>query len=885
MKAISIIKSNPKNFRILLFSVAVIISLTANLSLWSQPSCGNTNMGTISPSCGNWNTASYSAGTMPYWSFTATAGYSYQFSLCPHSGGTEDSYLHLYDASYNQVWTADDNGIFSYCSSVEASGTWTCTTSGTYYISASHYSCSNINYAGSLRYMYFQGPLNSLGTITPTTSWQNANYSASEISYWTFSATSGTIYDFSFCANSEDSYLRIYDASWTQVASADDYGVHCSGSVAASISWTAPSTGTFYIVGNHYSCSGWQNASYLQYKYQSSCITPGTPTSLSGSGTGTTTASLLWAAGSPVGSATVTYYWNLYTSGGTSVTSGNTTGTSATVSGLTCGSSYYFTVYAYTSCNSTSSSTATSGTFSTSACPVPGCGNTNMGTISFSSCSPQDVSYTSGTIPYWSFTASAGTTYNFTLGGQNSEDSYLHLYDSGLTEVDSNDDYGPFYAGTPSSLSYTCPVSGTYYISACHYTCTAFSNSSYMTYWSTSASYGSSSLTTITPATSWQNEAYSSGSMYLYQFAATSGTVYDFSLCDNSDSEDSYLRIYNSTYDLQFSNDDSGPWCTGLPSSASWTAPSSANYIIEISHLGCSGFTNSGNLAYKYVDPCTTSGTPTSLSGSGTGTTTASISWAAGSPAGSATITYYWNFYTSGGTSVTSGNTTGTSATVSGLTCGSSYYFTVYAYTSCNGTSSSTATSGTFSTSACPVPGCGNTNMGTISFSSCSPQDVSYTSGTIPYWSFTASAGTTYNFTLGGQSSEDSYLHLYDSGLTEVASNDDYGPFYSGTPSSLSYTCSVSGTYYITACHFTCTAFSNSSYMTYWSTSASYGSSSLTTITPTTSWQNEAYSSGSMYLYQFAATAGTVYDFSLCDNLRRLIFKNLQFYLRPAIFK
>jgi len=42
-----------------------------------------------------------------------------------------------------------------------------------------------------------------------------------------------------------------------------------------------------------------------------------------------------------------------------------------------------------------------------------------------------------------------------------------------------------------------------------------------------------------------------------------------------------------------------------LPSSASWTAPSSANYIIEISHLGCSGFTNSGNLAYKYVNPCT----------------------------------------------------------------------------------------------------------------------------------------------------------------------------------------------------------------------------------------------------------------------------------------
>ncbi|MEI6852359.1 MAG: DUF4082 domain-containing protein, partial [Bacteroidota bacterium] len=108
------------------------------------------------------------------------------------------------------------------------------------------------------------------------------------------------------------------------------------------------------------------------------------------------------------------------------------------------------------------------------------------------------------------------------------------------------------------------------------------------------------------------------------------------------------------------------------------------------------------NIAVSCVAPCVTPGVPTSLSGSGSGTTSANISWAAGSPGGSATVTYYYSVYTAGGSLVTSSSTTSTSASISGLTCGSSYYFTVYANTNCNNTSSSTATSANFTTYTCP---------------------------------------------------------------------------------------------------------------------------------------------------------------------------------------
>jgi len=70
------------------------------------------------------------------------------------------------------------------------------------------------------------------------------------------------------------------------------------------------------------------------------------------------------------------------------------------------------------------------------------CGNTPLASISPSACNPQDASYSSGTIPYWNFTAYAGYTYHFTLGA-NAEDSYLHLYDASMNQIAYDDDSGP----------------------------------------------------------------------------------------------------------------------------------------------------------------------------------------------------------------------------------------------------------------------------------------------------------------------------------------------------------------------------------------------------------------------------------------------------------
>lgn len=107
---------------------------------------------------------------------------------------------------------------------------------------------------------------------------------------------------------------------------------------------------------------------------------------------------------------------------------------------------------------------------------------------------------------------------------------------------------------------------------------------------------------------------------------------------------------------------------------------------------------------------CTTPGTPSSLSTSNISSTAATLSWSAGSPAGSSTVTYYWALGTSSSATYEAnylqrGTTTSptVSVNVSGLSEGVTYYWTVKAVTSCNGTSSAYA--GVVSFKACTTPG------------------------------------------------------------------------------------------------------------------------------------------------------------------------------------
>lgn len=195
---------------------------------------------------------------------------------------------------------------------------------------------------------------------------------------------------------------------------------------------------------------------------------------------------------------------------------------------------------------------------------------------------------------------------------------------------------------------------------------------------------------------------------------------------------------------------------TGAWGSMAWTA-GTTYYILLDDEDGTVG-THTFYINCPVV--CTTPGTPTTLSGSATGQTTANISWAAGVPAGSATITYYWEVHlNSSDALIASGSTAALSAGVTGLSCNTTYHFHVRAYTSCNATYSAWAgPSGTFTTNACvggpcgsaiSIGGCGAGNAQAFSFTGAGVWDESFCGWPLPgnekIYSYVAPSTGTYN--------------------------------------------------------------------------------------------------------------------------------------------
>jgi hypothetical protein len=186
-----------------------------------------------------------------------------------------------------------------------------------------------------------------------------------------------------------------------------------------------------------------------------------------------------------------------------------------------------------------------------------------------------------------------------------------------------------------------------------------------------------------------------STSGYTVLYPSTAGNVIRISgVSSTGESCCDYVRVYNGagtggtilgTYYMG----------TNVPTltSSDATGALTIQFYSDVSVVGA-GF----NIAISCVTPCVAPGTPTSLNTTVTGNSTATISWIAGTPAGSPTVSFNWNLYTSLGVLVNSGNTTSTSVNLTGLNCGASYYFTVYASTTCGSLNSSTATSVNFTT-------------------------------------------------------------------------------------------------------------------------------------------------------------------------------------------
>ena len=186
-----------------------------------------------------------------------------------------------------------------------------------------------------------------------------------------------------------------------------------------------------------------------------SCVTPGAPINVTGTATGLTTANLSWAAGSPTGSATITYYWVVGTSPtvdyNSVTTHGYTNGTSATISTLLCNTTYYLRVYASSSCNGTTSDYTTSATFTTNPCPVIPANDQCSGAIALS-CNSSTPGTTTAATSTGDPTATCGTTitapgvwYKYTSTGAN--DVTVSLCGSAL------DTKLSIYSGTCASLS------------------------------------------------------------------------------------------------------------------------------------------------------------------------------------------------------------------------------------------------------------------------------------------------------------------------------------------------------------------------------------------------------------------------------------------------
>jgi hypothetical protein len=462
-------------------------------------------------------------------------------------------------------------------------------------------------------------------------------------------------------------------------------GIAQGNTASTSATATGLSAGTTYYlrVYAYTNC----DASSSSYKTSSSfttnsvtCTTPGTPATATGTATGQTTANLSWTAGSPVGSATVTYYWVVGTSSSVTynngIAQGNTASTSATATGLSAGTTYYLRVYAYTNCDASSSSYKTSSSFTTNSvtCTTPGTPATATGTATGQTTA--NLSWTAG-----SPAGSPTVTYYWVVGTSSSV-----TYNNGIAQ------------GNTASTSATATglsAGTTYYLRVYAYTNCDASSSSYKT----SSSFTTNSVTCTTPGT----PATATGT-------ATGQTTANLSWTAGSpvgSATVTYYWVVGTSSSVTYNNGIAQGNTASTSATATGLSAGTTYYLRVYAYTNCDASSSSYKTSSSFTTnsvTCTTPGTPATATGTATGQTTANLSWTAGSPVGSATVTYYWVVGTSSsvtyGNGIDQGTTASTSAITSALSTATTYYLRVYAKTSCDNSFSGYKTSSTFTTTS-----------------------------------------------------------------------------------------------------------------------------------------------------------------------------------------
>lgn len=126
--------------------LALLLFALISFNIFSQY-CGvaSTNVA-ITPTTTAQLTASYNTGRRAF-NFTATAGCTYQFETCGYS--TADTYLRLYSTGTGGTLLASSDDACGLQSRI----IWTCTTTGTYSILLTNFSCNALNVATRVRYI------------------------------------------------------------------------------------------------------------------------------------------------------------------------------------------------------------------------------------------------------------------------------------------------------------------------------------------------------------------------------------------------------------------------------------------------------------------------------------------------------------------------------------------------------------------------------------------------------------------------------------------------------------------------------------------------------------------------------------------------------------
>lgn len=122
----------------------VILYLFCVPNTWAQYCTPPTSTTAITPTSSLQYTPYYSTG-VPVFSLTMTAGCTYTFSTCGES--SIDTYLRLHNSSFALLGQWDDQ-----CS-LQSYFSWTCTSTGTYYVHLSKFTCSPLTASTRMSYI------------------------------------------------------------------------------------------------------------------------------------------------------------------------------------------------------------------------------------------------------------------------------------------------------------------------------------------------------------------------------------------------------------------------------------------------------------------------------------------------------------------------------------------------------------------------------------------------------------------------------------------------------------------------------------------------------------------------------------------------------------